>query len=167
MTLAPFDRTPKPVAKAMLKLAKLRQRETLVDIGCGDGSILVEAGKMGAFAVGVEVQAELAERAVENARSNGVDHLVAVVIGDYNCLNLRRADVVTLYLTTEGNRKLLEKLRRELAEGARLVSHDFEVPSLSPAGRVTFHYTHFDARTLYLYVPKGKDWPVDSRCDVR
>lgn len=152
MTLAPFDKTPAPVAKEMLKLAGLKQGETLVDIGCGDGSILVEAGKMGAFAVGVEIEPRLAEQALENVSSSGVKRFVTVVVGDYNCLNLRRADVVTLYLTTEGNRKLLEKFRRELAEGARIVSHDFEIPTLKPARRIAFRYTHFDTRTLYLYV---------------
>ncbi|PSN85261.1 hypothetical protein B9Q11_03870 [Candidatus Marsarchaeota G2 archaeon ECH_B_SAG-F08] len=149
--LAPFDRTPKEVARKMLSEAHVRPGYWVFDIGCGDGSILVEAAKMGAFAVGVELERELAKLAKKKALEEGVSQMVEVVVGDFNAVRLTHADVVTLYLTTEGNKKILPKLKAELKKGAIVVSHDFELPGLA-AKRVVWHYyTNFDKRRILVY----------------
>jgi Cyclopropane fatty acid synthase and related methyltransferases len=118
--LAPFDRTPKEVARKMLSEAHVRPGYWVFDIGCGDGSILVEAAKMGAFAVGVELERELAKLAKKKALEEGVSQMVEVVVGDFNAVRLTHADVVTLYLTTEGIKRYFQSLRRNSKKGRLL-----------------------------------------------
>lgn len=135
----------------MLDLADVKEGETVVDLGSGSGSIVVEAAKMGARAVGVEIDTELLRAATERAKNAGVSSSVEFIRGDYEGVNLGYADVVTLYLTTKGNATVLPKLRRELRSGARVVCHDFRIEGLDPLVVKRFAYTEFDTRILLLY----------------
>jgi precorrin-6B methylase 2 len=150
--LAPFDRTPPPVARAMLRLACLRRGERLLDVGCGDGAILIEAARMGAVAVGVDINPSLVHAAWRMARDLGLE--VHVVAGDYKAINMWCFDVITLYLTTSGNQAVLEHIlgQPRLWGGLRIVTHDFVLPSLQPTRVAEFAYRKFDKRNLYLYV---------------
>jgi len=154
MILAPFDRTPPPVAKAMLRLADVRRGDKVLDVGCGDGVIVLEAAKLGALAVGVDVEARLVRRAWEEALRLGLDDRVHLVVGDYTAAKMWKFDVITLYLTTRGNLAVFEELLGELVERGqiRVVTHDFGLPMLEPERIETYTYRRFDKRTLYLYV---------------
>jgi len=135
----------------MLALAGVKKGETVVDLGSGSGSIVVEAAKMGALGVGVEIDPDLLRLATERAKNESVLSSVEFVRGDYESVNLGSADVVTLYLTTKGNAKVLPKLRRELRPGARVVCHDFRIGKVPPVAVRRYAYTEFDTRTLLLY----------------
>ena len=150
-SLAPFDSTPGVVARRMLALAGVKPGELVVDVGCGDGSILVEAAKMRARAVGVDLNPELVASAKAAALARGVDHRVQPVVGDFSCINTGRADVVTLYLTTDGNRRVLNRLLSQPGKKLRVVSHDFEVKGLNPWKVCDYRYTDFDVRRIYCY----------------
>lgn len=153
MILAPFDRTPPEVARAMLKLAGLRRGERLVDVGCGDGVIVLEAAKLGAFAVGVDLNSSLVRRAWREALRLGLDGLVSLVVGDFKAVKVWDFDVVTLYLTTRGNMAVFEELLNgyDGSHPIRIVTHDFAIPRLEPERVEVYQYRHFDKRVLYLY----------------
>jgi len=128
MSLAPFVPSPPYVVEKMLWLADLKPGEILFDLGCGDGRIIISAAqKYGVRAVGVEMSDRLAKEAVQKVHESGLEKSVEVIQGDLMGIDLRKADVVTLYLTSSGNEKLKPKLERELKPGARVISHDFEV----------------------------------------
>jgi len=149
--LAPFVPTPEPVVERMLEAAELKPGETLYDLGCGDGRILFTAAqKFGAFAVGVELSAKLVKETTDKANALGLGKQIKVVEGNLLDVNLRPADVVTIYLMRLSNERLKPNLRKQLKPGARVVSHDYEIMGWRP-DRVEKIMVHQRAHTIYVY----------------
>ena len=141
--------TPKSIVRQMLRLAQLRRGETLLDLGAGDGRILIEAARsFGAHCVGIEIDPERVTRLKERLRSTRVE--AKVIEGDLMELDLSEADVVTIYLSDSVNLKLAPKLRRELKPGARIVSLDYSLPGWRHEKEVTVKNAAM-TRTIYLY----------------
>lgn len=133
MSLAPFVGTPPNVVEEMLELAQLKRGETLYDLGCGDGRIiLMAAQRFKAYAVGVELDEGRFKRCSDKIQELGLESQVKVVHGDLMKVDLAPADVVTLYLLTSSNEKVKPNLEHYLKQGARVVSHDFEIPGWKP-----------------------------------
>jgi SAM-dependent methyltransferase len=129
----PFVVSPPEVVERMLRLAEPRPGELLVDLGSGDGRIVIEAAKRyGARGLGVDIDPALVSRATENARRAGVDGLVQFKVQDFFETDLRGVSVVTMYLLPEVNLKLMPKLLQDLKPGARVVSHDYEMGGWRP-----------------------------------
>lgn len=127
--LAPFVPTPEHVGSQMLRLAKVRTSDTVFDLGCGKGNLLIQAArKYGVTCYGVELDQRLAEEATVGIRQAGLSHLVQVECKDAMAVDLREASVVLLYLSEAGNAKLLPKLARELSPEARVVSFCWPFP---------------------------------------
>ena len=123
-----FVPTPNDVVDMMLKLAGVTKKDTVYDLGCGDGRIVATAAqKYGARGVGIDIDPERVAEANENVRKGKVDKLVKIVRGDLFEADISEATVVTLYLLTDLNRKLRPKLWRDLAPGTRVVSHAFSM----------------------------------------
>lgn len=128
--------TPNEVVRAMLDIAKVGPRDLVYDLGSGDGRIVIAAARRGARGVGIELDPSLVDEANRNARRAGVAERVQFIVGDIFEADLSRASVVTLYLLTSINERLRPKLLRELAPGARVVSHRFKMGDWAPeAGR--------------------------------
>jgi SAM-dependent methyltransferase len=108
-----------------LDLASLQPGERFVDLGCGDGQVLVAAGRRGAEVFGVEIDEALAVRARRALRANGISG--EVVVADLFDLDLR-AEVIFTYLAPGTLQRLLPALRG--LRGTRLVTVDFAVPGL-------------------------------------
>ena len=132
-SLAPYVGSPVPVVERMLELANLRTGETLYDLGCGDGRILIVAAqKHRVKAVGVELSERLAKSTTESLKKLGLSDLASVIHGDLMDVNLADADVVTLYLLRDSNDLLRPKLEKSLHAGARIISHDYEIRGWRP-----------------------------------
>jgi cyclopropane fatty-acyl-phospholipid synthase-like methyltransferase len=128
-----FSPTPHVVADAMLKLARLTPDDVVYDLGSGDGRIVILAAqKYGARAVGVELEPYLIEMSQRSAREKSVADKVTFIEGDLFTTDISNATVVTLYLSPSVNRRLEEKLKRELRPGTRIVSHQFGIGSWIP-----------------------------------
>jgi cyclopropane fatty-acyl-phospholipid synthase-like methyltransferase len=148
MSIAPFVQTPLEVAKKMLELSGVKPGEMLYDLGCGDGRLIILAGKdIGANATGVELREDLVERARTEIKRLSVEGKVKVIQGNFFDVSISDADVVTLYLTSSANERLRPKLESELKPGARVVSHDFKVPGWKPVGV----YDELLGHTIYTY----------------
>lgn len=129
---APFIRTPDEVVDAMLALAEPQPDELLYDLGCGDGRIVIAAAHTyGCRAVGYDIDPQRVAEARENVRLAGLEECVTIVEQDVFALDLGPADVVTLYLLPRLNARLLPQLR-QMRAGARIVSHDFDLPDIVP-----------------------------------
>lgn len=125
--------TPEPVVDEMLRLAELEEGDLLFDLGSGDGRIPIAAARdYGVRAIGIEIDAGLIERARENARDAGVDHLVEFRQEDLFAADVSDADVVALYLGDMLNLRLRPKLLEELEPGSRVVSHAFGMSDWLP-----------------------------------
>ncbi len=153
--LAPFVPSPEIVVERMLQLAKVRPDDTVYDLGCGDGRILIMAAqKFGAGAGGVELDDDLHHRTLERVKQLNLEDKIKVIHGDMLQVDLEPASVVTLYLLTSANEKLRPLMEKQLKPGARVVSHDFPVPGWEAA--VTQNVTEGPANdprqhVLYLY----------------
>lgn len=132
-TLAPSYPSPQPVVDRMLALADIKPGETVYDLGCGDGRIVITAAmKFSAKAVGVEIRRDIYESTAAYVASLGLSEQVHIIHGDALKTNLAPADVVTLYLLTSSNERLRPVLETQLRKGARVVSHDFEIRGWKP-----------------------------------
>ncbi|MBV6432163.1 MAG: Ribosomal protein L11 methyltransferase [Bryobacteraceae bacterium] len=132
-SLAPYVPSPQNIVDRMLDAAQLKQGETVYDLGCGDGRVLITAAqKYRAKAVGVELSPKLVRLARDLIKLNGLQDSASVIEGNLLDVDLSKADVVTLYLLTESNSKLRPNLEKYLKPGARVVSHDFEIRGWKP-----------------------------------
>jgi SAM-dependent methyltransferase len=131
--LAPYVSSPARVVDRMLELAKIKPGETLYDLGCGDGRILISAvQKYKVNAVGVEISPKLAAKASAQISKVGLETRARVIQGDLLDVDFGSADVVAIYLSTQLNAELKPHLEEYLKAGARVVSHDYAVPGWKP-----------------------------------
>ncbi len=148
MSCAPFVQTPVEVAKKMIQLAALKPGQTLFDLGAGDGRlVMMAAQETGVSAVGVEIREDLVERARSEIKKQSLEDRVKMVHDDLFKVDLKDADVVTLYLTTSGNERLRPKLENELKKGAKVISHDFKVGHW----KASVVYNELLGHTIYAY----------------
>jgi len=125
--------TPPEVAEAMLKLADVKRGDFVVDLGCGDGRIVVmAAAKFGARGKGVDFNPTRVQEARANARKAAVADRVQFVQGDLFDADIHEASVVMLYLLPRLNLRLRPKLLRDLKVGTRIVSHSFDMGEWQP-----------------------------------
>jgi len=133
MSIAPYLASPMPVVRRMLMLAEVKPGEIVYDLGCGDGRIVITAAKeFGAYGVGIEIRRDLALKAMKAVKEAGLTDRVKIINANFFDIDISEADVVTLYLTTTANMKIKPKLERELKPGARVVSHEYEIPGWTP-----------------------------------
>ena len=137
----PYVPTPQVVVDRMLELAQIKPGDTVVDLGSGDGRIMITAAqRYGARGFGVELNPRLVESSNQAARSAGVADRVKFLQQDLFKTDFREADVLTLYLLPDVNMVLRPKILAELKPGTRVVSHDYgmgpwrpEVEEIIPA----------------------------------
>jgi hypothetical protein len=133
----PYVQTPQGVVAAMLELAGVRGTDFLIDLGSGDGRIVITAAqKYGASGIGVDYDSDLVRESTENAARAGVADRVRFVKEDFFETDLSAATVVTMYLLPEFNVRLRPKLLRELRAGARIVSHDWDMGEWPPEATI-------------------------------
>ena len=129
---APWIPSAPAVITAMLEAANVGVGDTLYDLGCGEGEIVIAAALRGARGVGVDLDPERIVNARRNAARSGVTSRVTFIEQDLFATDVSPASVVTLYLGPDVNRRLRPKLLRELRPGARIVSHDFSLGDWEP-----------------------------------
>lgn len=133
----PFVVTPDNVTLAMLELARVGPQDFVLDLGSGDGRIVILAARrFGARGVGVEIVPELVERSRRNAARAGVAERAKFVEQDLFKTDLGTATVITMYLLQEVNLQLRPSLLA-LKPGTRIVSHDWDMGDWRPDRSVT------------------------------
>jgi SAM-dependent methyltransferase len=151
--IVPFVPTPLDVAQKMLEVAKVQPEDVVYDLGSGDGRIVILAAqKFGARAVGVELDSDLYEQSSERIRKLGLQGRAQILHENMFEINVRHATVVTLYLLTAVNERLRPMLASQLRSGARIVSHDFQVPGWEPAQTVEMMSQAGVPNKIFLYI---------------
>lgn len=148
-----FVPTPQDVVDKMLQLAEVRKDDLLYDLGCGDGRIVVTAARRyGCRAEGFDIDPRRVEESLENVQKNKVGHLVKIEQKDIFTLDLSKADVITLFLLSRLNVKLIPQLEK-LRPGSRIVSHSFPMDGIKPDRVVTmFSKEDQSEHTVYLWI---------------
>jgi protein-L-isoaspartate O-methyltransferase len=154
--LAPKVSSPPVIVDRMLDIAGIKPGETVYDLGCGDGRILITAAKrFNAKGVGIEISQKLVDETRRTIRRENLENQITIERGHLMDADLSGADVVTLYLETGSNEMIRPNLEKYLKPGARVVSHDFEIRGWKPAKVEKIEAYNRD-HTIYLYqVPES------------
>jgi len=134
--IVPFVPTHPKVVAAMLKLADVKEGDTVYDLGCGDGRIVIAAVKdfKAKRGLGLDFNPERlkdCQKSMEEAKLSP-EQKKAITFKQGDVLKMKPedfkgVDVVTLYLLPSVNRELKPVLLKGLKPGARVVSHDFDM----------------------------------------
>lgn len=134
----PFVPTPYEVVDAMLSMAQVTSRDTVYDLGCGDGRVVIAAAQRhGARAVGFDLDPARVNEARSNAGEHGLGNRVDFRQVDLFTVDLSPATVLTLYLLPDVNLRLRERILGSMRPGARVVSHDFDMGDWEPDSTAT------------------------------
>jgi len=134
--------TPDATVQRMLELARVTADDFVMDLGSGDGRIVIAAAKrFGARGLGVDIDPALVEKSNVEAKRQKLTHLVRFEVGDVMAADLSRASVVTMFLLPELLARVQVKLLGELKPGTRIVAHEFPLAEWQPD------------ETLILYAP--------------
>ncbi len=133
----PFVVTPPRVVERMLQMAEITRDDRLIDLGSGDGRIVIAAALRGARAVGLEIDPALIKKSRSLAQAAGVAARTKFHIQDLFEADFSAYTVVTMYLLPEYNLKLRPKLLAQLKPGARVLSHDWDMGDWQPDETLT------------------------------
>jgi hypothetical protein len=151
------------VVADMLKIADVGPKDFVIDLGSGNGKIVLTAAKVfGASGFGVEIQDKLVKESNEAAKREGVADRVKFVKQDLFKTDISRATVLTMYLLPNTVNMLKDKLLAELKPGTRVISHDYPL-----AGWIPEKYVQMDLEEkvsisgvtttlIYLYLVPAK-----------
>src|SRR5262245_12966666 len=153
----PFVTSVDEVVDAMLKTAGVTDKDTVYDLGCGDGRIVIAAAsKYGARGVGVDINPLRIQESRRNARKSGVSDKVTFIEQDLLKTDLSQATVVVIYLDPAMNLRLRPKLLRELKPGARVVSNSFDMGDWKPDKVVKLTVAGSECSIYYWTIPSGR-----------
>lgn len=128
----PFITTPDNVTLEMLRAAQVGPRDHVIDLGSGDGRIVITAARrFGATGLGVEIAPDLVRQSIRNAQDAGVADKVKFLEQDLFKTDISGATVITMYLLPEVNLQLRPSVLA-LKAGTRIVSHDWDMGDWKP-----------------------------------
>lgn len=140
----PYVPSTEVAVEEMLRLANVGRDDMVVDLGSGDGRIVIAAARyFGARGLGIEIDRKLVAESIENAHRAGVADRVKFVAQDVFKADISGATVVTMYLLSSFITKLKPKLLAELKPGTRIVAHDFGIDGWQPDRTVNISKTYF------------------------
>lgn len=158
----PYVPTPQAVVDAILKLGQVHKGDYLIDLGSGDGRIVITAAKQfGARGFGVELDPRLVQFSNKLAHDQGVADRVKFYQKDLFETDLSPASVLTMYLLPDVNLELRPRLLDRLKPGTRVVSHDFDMGEWRPDESLTIpapgkSVGPYQQSSLYLWIVPAK-----------
>jgi predicted RNA methylase len=130
----PWAPTPDDAARVMLEHARLQPDELVVDLGCGDARLLIQAAQeFGARGWGLEIDPRVTQLARDAVKAAGLEDRVDIDEESYFDVDLGDADVVLCYLNQFHMARLKPKLEEELGDDVRVISHHFPVEGWTPS----------------------------------
>jgi len=159
----PYVPSPSSVVSDMLTLAEVGPKDFVIDLGSGDGRIVLTAAKVfGARGFGVDINEKLVKEANEAARQQGLAERASFAIQDLFKTDIRKATVLTMYLLPNTVNMLKDKLLAELNPGTRILSHDYPLSGWIPEKYVQMDLedkvaiSGVTTTLIYLYVVPAK-----------
>lgn len=149
--LVPFVPSKMRVVSKMIEAAHLKKDETVIDLGCGDGRLLLEAEKKtkGIHAIGFEIAPLVFVLAWMRKIWSGSKFQLR--FQSLFRANLKNANVIFCYLFPNVMKPLAAKIRLECKPGTRIISNTFSIPELAPASHVYSKNAELGLPTIYVY----------------
>ena len=164
--LAPPIPTPQPLVEWMLRLAEVGPDDVVMDLGCGDGRIVITAVRdFGAIGICLDLDQRQLEIAREKARAAGVEDRIQFVQADAMQADVREATVVTMYLGMRAHQEMAEVLEPQMAPGERIVTHQFPIEAWTPTRTISVRDERRFMRDAMLYVIGSHRVPIRSADD--
>lgn len=165
----PYVPTPDKVIERMLDLSQVGSGDYVMDLGAGDGRIVIQAIQRGAYGHGVELKRSLVQRARTNAEQAGVADRGIFREQDLTQTDFSQASVVTMYLAPDVNSQVRERLLAQLRPGARIVSHGFGMGLWEADETIEVELEQQPARTVHLWIVPADvagrwRWWLGDRC---
>jgi hypothetical protein len=167
----PYVPTPQIVVDEMLKMANVTAKDFVIDLGSGDGRMIITAARtFKAAGIGVDIDKSLVELSNKQAKSDGVADRAVFIEQDMFKADIGKATVITLYVLPDFMEKLRPKLLAELKPGTRIVAHDYYMKEWYPDRHITLTVPEkvkangTDKAYLYLWiVPSviGGNWRME------
>ena len=151
--------TPDEVVDRMLTMAQVGPGDFHMDLGSGDGKIVIAAAKRGAKSLGIEYNPDMVKLANENAQKAGVTDRASFRRADIFQTDFSQATVITLYLLPSLNMKLRPQIL-QMRPGTRVVSHSFTMEDWEPD-----EVSSMDGRRAYFWVVPANvmgTWALDA-----
>src|SRR5688572_10204705 len=159
----PYVPTNQQTVDAMLRVANVGPTDFVIDLGSGDGRILITAAKQrGARGFGVDIDPQRVSEAIENAKAAGVSDRARFFRRNLYETKISEASVVTLYLLPRVNIELRPRLLAELKPGTRVVSHDFDMGDWQADLRVTVRDAGSEVYYWVIQAQVGGRWQVKA-----
>jgi hypothetical protein len=159
----PYVPSPQSVVSDMLKVAEVGPADFVIDLGSGDGRIVLTAAKVfGASGFGVEIKEDLVHKANQAAKAEGIADRVKFVKQDLFKTDISQATVLTMYLLPDTVNLLKDKLLAELRPGTRIISHDYPLTGWIPEKYVQMdledkvQISGVTTTLIYMYVVPAK-----------
>ncbi len=159
----PYVPSPQSVVADMLRYADVGPEDFLIDLGSGDGRIVLTAAKVfGARGFGVEIKDDLVKRSNEAALKEGLAERAKFIKQDLFKTDMSQATVITMYLLPDTVNLLKDKFLNELRPGTRIVSHDYPLTGWIPEKYVQMdledkvQISGVTTTLIYLYVVPAK-----------
>jgi hypothetical protein len=159
----PYVPSPQSVVADMLKVAEVGPSDFVIDLGSGDGRIVLTAAKVfGAQGFGVEIKDELVRKSNEAARNEGLADRVKFIKRDLFKTDISQATVLTMYLLPDTVNLLKDKFLAELKPGTRIISHDYPLTGWIPEKYIQMdledkvHISGVTTTLIYMYVVPAK-----------
>ncbi len=159
----PYVPSPQSVVADMLKLADVGPKDFVIDLGSGDGRIVLTAAKVfGASGFGVEIKDDLVRLSNAAAKTEGVAGRVKFIKADLFKTDISKATVLTMYLLPDTVNMLKDKLLGELKPGTKVLSHDYPLSGWIPEKYVQMdledkvQISGVTTTLIYLYMVPAK-----------
>ena len=145
----PYVPTPNEAVYRMLELAEVQADDYVIDLGSGDGRIVIAAARDWGVkrALGIEIDPERIAEANEGAKEAGVEDRVRFERGNLYEIDFSEVDVLTMYLLPSINLDLRPIILETLRPGTRVVSHAFDMGDWRPD-----RYIQVQGRYVYYWV---------------
>ena len=151
-----YEPSAPEVVQAMLQLARVRAGDVVIDLGCGDGRIVIAAVRqLDARGVCVDIDPQRIAESRMNARQAGVIDRIQFLNQDLFTTALGDATVVMLFLSPDVNLRLRPKLLRELKPGTRVISHWHNMGDWQPQQTLGIRSDGRE-RPIYLWTIPGR-----------
>lgn len=128
---SPWWRTNNKTAHAICKTAKINEEDFIIDLGCGDGEVLLTAAsKYKASGLGIEIDPFRAYYASLRIVLRGLSKKVEIKRANLFETNISKASVIVVYLVPKTLKRLEPIFKKQLRAGTRVVSYMYEIPYL-------------------------------------
>jgi SAM-dependent methyltransferase len=156
--------TPYELVDKMLDIAGVNNKDYVIDLGSGDGRTVIAAARLGAYAIGIEYNADMVELSKRKAAEAGLSEKTSFIKADLFEYDLSKATVITMFLLPEINLKLRPRLLN-LKAGTRIVSNTFTMGEWEPDYEAATQGTWENWNTVLMWVVPAKldgEWMIGS-----